>query len=72
MHELARAVIVDALIGSDKKRRLPWILGIVGVGLATFRWKAAKAAGVPLEMAFRHPFTPLATLRASATATAAK
>jgi hypothetical protein len=63
VHDLARAVIADALLGTDKRSRWLWMLGIAGVGLVAFRWKAAKDANVPLDLAFKHPFTPLATLR---------
>jgi hypothetical protein len=66
MHELARAVLVDAFFGPDKRRRWPWILALAGVGLAAARWKSAKDAGVPLNLAFKHPLTPLATLKAQA------
>jgi hypothetical protein len=66
MHDLARAVLVDALFGPDKHRRWPWILAVTGLGLAAYRWKGAKDAGVSLNLAFKHPLTPLATLKAQA------
>jgi hypothetical protein len=66
MHDLARAVLVDAFFGPSKQRRWPWILAVTGLGLAAHRWKGAKDAGVPLDLAFKHPLTPLATLKAQA------
>jgi hypothetical protein len=63
MIDLARAVIVDTLLGSSRRSRLPWLLAIAGVGLAAMRWKAARDMNVPLDLAFKHPLTPVAELR---------
>jgi hypothetical protein len=62
MRDLARAVIVDTLLGSDKRSRLPWLIAIVGVGFGLHRWRGAHDMGVPLDLAFKHPFTPIADL----------
>ena len=63
MKDLARAIIVDTLLGSDKRNRLPWLIALVGVGFGIHRWRGAHDMQVPLDLAFKHPFTPIATLK---------
>jgi hypothetical protein len=65
MNSLANAFLVDTFFGSGPRHsRWPWYAAFIGVGLVAVRWHAAKNANVPTDLAFKHPFTPIAKLRA--------
>jgi len=62
---LARAVLVDTFFAdpfTGPKRRWPIYAGLALAGLAIFRWRAAHDMRVPLDLAFKHPFTPITKL----------
>jgi hypothetical protein len=64
---LARAVLVDTFLDDPfggPKRRWPIYAALAGAALVAFRWRAAHDMNVPLDLAFKHPFTPIAKLYA--------